>query len=146
MISQSDIAYIAGLFDGEGSIYFARRIEKKKKHKGKGYRTSMSQRISMEITMTDESVIRWVHEVLGVGTVVRKPRKGRRKDGTKYLMQYKWRCTFRQAYYVCCLIWPYAHTKLPKINQILEHYKDNEKMINGKVVNLEEYKKAMSLE
>ena len=146
MISQSDVAYIAGLFDGEGSIYFARRIEKKKKHKGKGYRTSMSQRISMEITMTDESVIRWVHEVLGVGTVVRKPRKGRRKDGTKYLMQYKWRCTFRQAYYVCCLIWPYAHTKLPKINQILEHYKDNEKMINGKVVNLEEYKKAMSLE
>ena len=146
MISQSDIAYIAGLFDGEGSIYFARRIEKKKKHKGKGYRTSMSQRISMEITMTDESVVRWVHEVLGVGTVVRKPRKGRRKDGTKYLMQYKCRCTFRQAYYVCCLIWPYAHTKLPKINQILEHYKDNEKMINGKVVDLEKYRQAMSLE
>ena len=146
MISQSDIAYIAGLFDGEGSIYFARRIEKKKKHKGKGYRTSMSQRISMEVTMTDESVVRWVHEVLGVGTVVRKPRKGRRKDGTKYLMQYKWRCTFRQAYYVCCLIWPYAHTKLPKINQILEHYKDNEKRINGKVVDLEKYKQAMSLE
>ena len=146
MISQSDVAYIAGLFDGEGSIYFARRIEKKKKHKGKGYRTSMSQRISMEITMTDESVVRWVHEVLKVGTVVKKPRKGLRKDGTKYLMQYKWRCTFRQAYYVCCLIWPYAHTKLPKINQILEHYKDNEKIINGKVVNLEQYKKAMSLE
>tara|TARA_R100001440_G_scaffold75144_1_gene101648 strand:+ start:109 stop:549 length:441 start_codon:yes stop_codon:yes gene_type:complete len=146
MISQSDIAYIAGLFDGEGSIYFAKRIEKKKKHKGKGYRTSMSQRISMEITMTDESVVRWVHEVLGVGTVVKKPRKGRRKDGTKYLMQYKWRCTFRQAYYVCCLIWPYSHTKLPKINQILEHYKDNEKMINGKVVDLKKYKQLMSLE
>ena len=146
MISQSDIAYIAGLFDGEGSIYFAKRIEKKKKHKGKGYRTSMSQRISMEITMTDESVVRWVHEVLGVGTVNKKPRKGRRKDGTKYLMQWKWRCTFRQAYYVCCLIWPYAHTKLPKINQILEHYKDNEKMINGKVVDLEKYRQAMSLE
>ena len=146
MIGQSDIAYIAGLFDGEGSIYFAKRIEKKKKHKGKGYRTSMSQRISMEITMTDESVVRWVHEVLKVGTVVKKPRKGLRKDGTKYLMQYKWRCTFRQAYYVCCLIWPYAHTKLPKINQILEHYADNKKIINGKIVSLEEYKKAMSLE
>ena len=79
-------AYIAGLFDGEGSIYFAKRPEKKKKHKGKGYRISISQRISMEITMTDESVIRWVHEVLNVGTVVRKPRKGLRKDGTKYLM------------------------------------------------------------
>ena len=38
MISSEDIAYLAGLFDGEGSIYFAKRIEKKKKHKGKGYR------------------------------------------------------------------------------------------------------------
>ena len=51
MISSEDIAYLAGLFDGEGSIYFAKRIEKKKKHKGKGYRESMSQRISMEVTM-----------------------------------------------------------------------------------------------
>ena len=32
MITNEDIAYIAGLFDGEGSIYFARRKEKKKKH------------------------------------------------------------------------------------------------------------------
>ena len=144
MISSEDIAYIAGLFDGEGSIYYAKRIEKKKKHKGKGYRTSMSQRISMEITMTDESVVRWVHEVLGVGTVVRKPRKGLRKDGTKYLMQWKWRCTFRDAFYVCSLLWPYAHTKLPKINQIIEHYSGV--IMNDKVVDLDEYKKAMSLE
>ena len=145
MISSEDIAYLAGLFDGEGSIYFAKRIEKKKKHKGKGYRTSMSQRISMEVTMTDESVIRWMHEVLGVGTVNKKPRKGRRKDGTKYLMQYKWRCTFRDAYQVCCLFWPYAHTKLPKIQQIINHYSDK-KIMNCKIVDLSEYKKAMSLE
>ena len=75
MISSEDIAYLAGLFDGEGSIYYAKRIEKKKKHKGKGYRTSMSQRISMEVTMTDESVIRWIHEVLKVGTVVQETTK-----------------------------------------------------------------------
>tara|TARA_Y100001972_G_C7632715_1_gene317628 strand:+ start:886 stop:1329 length:444 start_codon:yes stop_codon:yes gene_type:complete len=147
MKSSTDIAYIAGLFDGEGSIYYARRIEKKKKHTGKGYRTSMSQRISMEITMTDESVIRWVHEVLGCGTVVRKPRKGLRKDGTKYLMQYKWRCTFRDAYYVCCLLFPYAHTKLEKIQKIIEHYSTQQyRIMNDKVVSLEEYKQAMSLE
>ena len=144
MISSEDIAYLAGLFDGEGSIYYAKRIEKKKKHKGKGYRTSMSQRISMEVTMTDESVIRWMHEVLGVGTVNKKPRKGRRKDGTKYLMQWKWRCTFRDAFYVCRLFWPYAHTKLPKINQVIDHYSGV--LMNDKVVDLDEYKKTMSLE
>ena len=94
--------------------------------------------------MTDESVIRWTHEVLGCGTVVRKPRKGLRKDGTKYLMQWKWRCTFRDAYYVCCLLWPYAHTKLPKIQQIIDHYQGT--VMNNKIVHLDEYREAMSLE
>ena len=144
MISSEDIAYIAGLFAGEGSIHFKRGPEKKKKHKGKGYRVSNSLRLSMEITMTDESVLRWVHEVLGVGTLNKKPRKGKRVDGTKYLMQYRWRCTFRDAYYVCRLLWPWAHTKLPKINQVLEHYQGI--IMNGKVVSLDEYKQAMSLE
>ena len=138
--SSQDIAYIAGLFDGEGSIYYAKRREKKKKHNGEGYRYSNSQRISMEITMTDRSVLEWVHEVLGVGTLNKKPRKGLRKDGTKYLMQYKWRCTFRDAYYVCCLIWPWAHTKLPKINQIIAHYDPGTCGTYGNVVDLLKYK------
>ena len=142
---ESDIAYIAGLFDGEGSIHFKRGPEKKKKHKGKGYRISNSMRISMEIAMTDQSVLIWLHEVLGVGTLIDKARKGKRKDGTKYLMQYRWRCTFRDAYYVCCLIWPFAHTKLPKIQKILDHYADK-KIMNGNVVSLDQYRKAMSLE
>ena len=143
-ITNEQAAYIAGLFDGEGSIYFAKRPEKKKKHKGPGYRTSISQRISMEITMTDKSVLKWVHEVLGVGTLNKKPRKGFRKDGTKFLMQYKWRCTFRDAFYVCCVLWPHAHTKLPKIQQIIDHYQG--KLMNDKVVSLEDYKIKMALE
>ena len=143
-ISSEHAAYIAGLFDGEGSIYFAKRIEKKKKHKGEGYRFSNCMRISMEVTMTDQSVINWIHKVLGVGTVVKKPRKGLRKDGTKYLMQYKWRCTFRDAFYVCCVLWPYAHTKMPKIQQIIDHY--DGMVMNNKVVDHVEYKKLMNLE
>ena len=35
MIPDTDKAYIAGLFDGEGSIFFKRATEKKKKHNGK---------------------------------------------------------------------------------------------------------------
>ena len=145
MVPETDRAYIAGLFDGEGSIHFKRGIEKKKKHRGKpGYRLSNSLRLSMEITMTDESVLLWVHEVLGVGTLNKKPRKGKRKDGTKYLMQWKWRCTFRDAFYVCCVLWPHAHTKLPKIQKIIDHY--DGMVMNNKVVDLMEYKKLMNLE
>jgi len=139
MIPETDKAYIAGLFDGEGSIHFKRGIEKKKKHKGKGYRNSNSLRLSMEITMTDRSVLIWVHEVLGVGTLTNKPRKGKRVDGTPYLMQYRWRCTFRDAYYVCCLIWPWAHTKLPKIQQVIQHYA--EQALNKNIINLDEYRR-----
>ena len=139
MIRESDAAYMAGLFDGEGSIDFTKRKEKKRSG------TYNCRRVSMEITMTDQSVIRWMHEVLGVGTVVKKPRKGLRKDGTKYLMQWRWRCTFRDAYYVCRVLWPYAHTKLPKIQQVIDHY-GQEKVMNGNIINLNEYKKAMSLE
>ena len=139
MIRESDAAYMAGLFDGEGSIDFTKRKEKKRSG------TYDCRRISMEISMTDKSVLVWVHEVLGVGTLTKKPRKGLRKNGTKYLMQYRWRCTFRDAYYVCRLLWPHAHTKLPKIQQVIDHY-SQEKIMNGNVVNLEKYKEVMSLE
>ena len=137
-INMTDTAYIAGLFDGEGSINYTRRPEKKKKHNGKGYRTSNSMRISMEITMTDEPVIRWVHETLKVGTVTKKPRSGFRKNGTRYLLQWRWRCSFRDAYYVCKLLWPYAQVKLHKIEQIIDHYEPEYSDHN--VVNLEHYK------
>ena len=133
MIRESDAAYIAGLFDGEGSIEFTKRKEKKRNG------TYDCRRISMEISMTDESVLRWVTEVLGVGTLTKKPRKGLRKNGTRYLMQYRWRCTFRDAFYVCCILWPYAHTKLPKIQQVIAHY-SKKKLEEGNVVDLEHYR------
>jgi len=145
MISDIDKAYIAGLFDGEGTIHFKRGIEKKKKHNGKsGYRLSNSMRISMEIAMTDESVLIWVHQTLGIGTLNKKPRKGKRVDGSNYLMQYRWRCTFRDAFYVCCLLWPFAHTKLHKIQQVIEHY-TNEKVNMDNIVDLADFKRRKSV-
>ena len=141
-MKESDIAYLAGLFDGEGSIYYAKTKEKKKNRNGKGHRVALTQRINMEVTMTDPLVINWLRETLKVGTVTKKPRKGLRKDGTKYLMQYRWRCVFRDAYYVCCLIYPYSITKLEKVKQILDHYQRLEE--DTKVVDLENYRLTKS--
>jgi len=145
MVSDVDKAYIAGLFDGEGSINIKRGVEKKKRHKGKpGFRISNSMRISMEITMTDRSVLIWLHEVLGVGTLRPKTVKGLRKDGTPYLKQYKWRCVFRDAFYVCCLLWPFAHTKLHKIQQVIEHY-TNEKVNMDNIVDIADFKRRKNV-
>ncbi len=142
---ESDIAYLAGLFDGEGSLQCKKGWEKKKKHKGEGYRMSNSMRISMEIAMTDEAVIRWVHETLQVGSVIKRNVKGLNKAGKKYKTQWRWRCTFREAYHVCRLIWPYVQVKLHKVEQLIDHYSPDH-VFDGKVVNLQQYREAMNLE
>ena len=142
---ESDIAYLAGLFDGEGSLQCKKGWEKKKKHKGEGHRMSNSMRISMEIAMTDEAVIRWVHETLQVGSVIKRNVKGLNKAGKKYKTQWRWRCTFREAYYVCRLIWPYVQVKLHKVEQLIDHYSPDN-VFDGKVVSLQQYREAMNLE
>jgi hypothetical protein len=132
----NDIAYIAGLFDGEGSLQYKKAWEKKKKHKGEGYRKTHTWRINMEIAMTDESVIRWVHEVSGVGSVVKRNIKGTTKSGGKYKTQWRWRCSFRDAYHMCKLLWPFAQVKLHKIEQIIDHYEPYIQSLDDNVVDL----------
>jgi len=113
-ISITDIAYLTGLFDGEGSVDFAKRIEKKR---GKSYKV---QRILMRIEMTDESVLNWVHETLGVGTI----RKRNRSPSVKAHWKDRWvySVRFREAYQVAKLMWPFAQVKLHKLEQIIDHY------------------------
>lgn len=144
-MKESDTAYIAGLFDGEGSAQCKQKWTKKKKHKGEGYRDTYAWSISMEIAMTEQSVIRWVHEVLQVGSVIKRNVKGLNKAGKKYKTQWRWRCSYREAYYVCCLIYPYAHVKLDKVQQIIDHYSSSFIKKNAKVINLKEYKEAREL-
>lgn len=132
MIAQTDIAYLAGLFDGEGNIQYKQYMRKRRNNE-KAYPTWS---IRMEVSMTDESVIRYIHQVLGVGTVSKRPPH---KTSMGKKMQYRWRCGFRDAYYVCRLFWPYAHVKLPQIQKIVDHYIENDE--DKKVVNLKDYMK-----
>ena len=125
-MTEAEAAYIAGIFDGEGTITYKKYKEKKKNG------IYDCWRISMEIAMTDRSVLVWLTEVLGCGTLNKKPRKNGHK------MQYRWRCVFRDCFHVCCLLFPYAHVKLGKIQQVIEHYSTIEKKDN--VVNFEHYK------
>ncbi len=141
MIHETDRAYIAGLFDGEGCVSY-KQYNRKRKHNKKPYPT---WQIRLEIAMTDKSVLVWLNEVLGVGTVGEKRYKSRYALGWK--KQWRWRCSHRDAFYVCCLIWPWSHIKLPEIQKIIQHYSERKlKIINDKVVDLKEYKQLMSLE
>ena len=109
-LSQTDIAYIAGLFDGEGHVDYNQRWEKRTKGTYKVWR------VHCEIAMTDRYVLEWVHEVLELGTVrPKKVPKGKKP-------QWRWRCSFREALQFAKLIWPHVQIKLHKIEQILDHY------------------------
>ena len=131
--------YLAGLFDGEGCVTYSNPL-KLRKGKKKAYPT---WNIRLEIAMTDRSILVWLNEILGVGTVGEKKYKSRYALGWK--KQWRWRCSHRDAFYVSCVMWPFAHVKLDKLQKIIDHYKDY-KIMNDKVVNLDEYKQLMGLE
>jgi len=133
-ISIADAAYIAGLFDADGSLQYKQYMKKRGKNK-KAYPT---WQIQMEISMTDKSVIQWVHETLGTGTFAKKP-PGKGQLGKK--MQYRWRCSHRDALYVAKLIWSEAKVKLHKIEQIIDHYETELQYLDDNVVELDKYRK-----
>ena len=128
-ISIAEAGYIAGLFDGEGCVTYKRQM--KKRGNKKAYPT---WNIRMEVNMTDKDVIHWLHETLGVGTFGEKP-PGKGQLGKK--MQYRWRCGFRDALYVCKLLWPYSIVKLHKLEQIIDHYEPDIQELGDNVVDLE---------
>ncbi len=134
MQEELKLAYIAGLFDGEGSIQY-KQYMRKRTHNKKPYPTWS---IRMEIAMTEKAPLVFVMETLGCGTVnSRKVRPGRKK-------QWRWRCCFQDAYYSALLLQPYSHVKIEKINKIIKHYSYRKNMFNfdDKIIQLEDYRKA----
>ena len=130
-MNQNDIAYIAGLFDGEGSVSYYQRKEKRK-NKKKAYNYWV---IRCEMSMTDPYVMEWFYKTLNVGTLTKRlPTKswvGRKT-------QWRWRCGYRDAYSFAKIIWPHVQVKLHKIEQIIDHY--NPEYDTAKVVSLEDYR------
>ena len=124
-----DIAYIAGLFDGKGSIYYKQVIEKRKTKK-----PTKVWKIRMEMSIPDKNVIELVHETLGCGTLREKKVVGKKN-------QWRWQCSHRDALYVCKLLWPHVVVKLHKIEQIIDHYEPDIQELGDNVVELDTYRK-----
>ena len=117
-----DIEYIAGLFDGKGSIYYKQVIEKRKtKNPIKVWK------IRMEMSMPDKNVMELVHETLGCGTL-------REKKVAEKKKQWRWQCSHRDALYVCKLLWPHTVVKLHKIEQIIDHYEPDLQELGDNIV------------
>ena len=127
-MNDSDAAYLAGLFDGEGSVYYKKTKQIKHNRPGKPIHNVWV--IRMEIAMTDKEVLEWVWETTGVGAF------GPRKVKKGYKPQWRWRASHRDALKVCKWLWPYAQTKLHKIEQVIDHYEPNLQHIGDNIVHL----------
>ena len=119
-----DIVYIAGLFDGKGSIYYKQVIEKRKIKK-----PTKVWKIRMEMSMPDKNVMELVHETLSCGTL-REKKVARKKK------QWRWQCSHRDALYVCKLLWPHTTVKLHKIEQVIDHYEPDIQDLDDNIISL----------
>ena len=128
----SEAAYVAGLFDGEGSGYIKRMDQIKHKRPGKPVHKVWV--IRMEMAMTDKEVIEWCHELFGCGSF------GERKVKPGYKRQWRWCCGYRDALIFAKLLWPYAQVKLHKLEQIIDHYEPRAQELGDNVVDLEDYR------
>ena len=125
-----DVPYMAGLFDGEGSVY-VKQITEKRKDKN----PCKVWKIRMEMSMTDKNVMELFHETLGVGTL--RERKFLKEYAKNWKQQYRWTCSHRQALYVCKLFWPYSIVKLEKLEKIIDHYEPDLQGLGDNLVDLE---------
>ena len=133
MIGTDTIAYIAGLFDGEGCVTCKRKPTKRKDRGGKIYNQWY---IRCEIAMTDRAVIEWIHEILGFGWCAEK----RYNNKPKYKKQWRWCCGYRDALLFAKIIWPHTQVKLHQIENIIDHY-EAIKPDRKNVIDLDSYRR-----
>ena len=121
----TQLAYMAGLFDGEGSVDYTKRFHKRK-NKPRAY---WYQCITCEMAMTDKPVMVWFHENTQLG-VLRLLIKSKQAGGKPHHKdQWRWRTSHRDAYKFAKLIIPYARVKREKLQKIINHYENkNDKL------------------
>ena len=106
MVDIQELAYAAGLFDGEGSISLVRHREN---------RTHSPQ---VSIASTDYEVVNWFQERFGGSIVTKQPRM------SNHSVSYDWRLTDRRALAFLGLIRPYLviERKIRRIDLLLNDY------------------------
>ena len=106
-----DISYIAGLFDGKGSVSYKNKVWK------------------MEMSMPDKNVMELVHETLECGTLREKKVAGKKK-------YWRWQCSNRNCFFVARQLWPHTTVKLHKIEQVIDHYEPDLQELGNNIINL----------
>jgi len=111
------LGYAAGLFDGEGCVTYKQYYEKRKTRPNPAF----VWRLKLEIAMTDKETIEHFYNIFKLGSW--NPKTITNK---KYKPQWRWAASYTAAYKIAKLIVPYAVTKKNKLQEIIDHYDQNE--------------------
>ncbi len=92
LLSETDIAYFAGIFDGEGTIYLQHRIDAPVSYRGGTRIRGNYTRLWIAIANTDIRLMKWLVSTFG-GTIG----NGRHRYGPNQKYQYRWTLSTRDA-------------------------------------------------
>jgi hypothetical protein len=112
-IDGKEIAWAAGIFEGEGCMSLA---------DGAG----RPHRWRLKVSMADEDVVRRLHDTVGIGRV-NGPYNSRRlkKDGTPVKPQWNWEAGpgFEKVQFVLVMFWPWLGARRKqKVREVLTSY------------------------
>ena len=110
------VEYLAGLFDGEGSVTYKQYWEKKKDRPNPAF----VWRIRLEIAMTHKPTVEYAYNIFKLGWW------GPRKVRENLKPQWRWAVSYRGAYTIAKALLPYSVTKYDKLKQIVDHYDKKE--------------------
>ena len=105
--------YLAGLFDGEGSVTSSNNMVKRKGKK----RAYPTWNIRLEVNMTHKETIQYLLDTFGCGHM-----NFRAKAPHQTMDQWRWRCSHRDALHCAKRMLPYSITKKEKLESIIKHY------------------------
>ena len=131
-MTENDVAYLAGLIDGEGSIYYRKTKQRRNTRPGKPVHKVTV--IRLEIAMTDKDTVKWCHDTFKCGSF------GERKVKPGMKRQWRWRVAHRDCLEICIAVWPHIKNKLHKIEQVIDHYERYDGVDRDNVVDLENYR------
>ena len=105
-LSRLDAAYLAGLVDGEGSIFIASRREQRNTWR-------------LSISNTYRPVLAWCQETCGVGSLISSPRRN-----VKHKDSWWWQCYSWNAAQVVQQLLPFLIIKRDRAEQMLTEMGD----------------------
>lgn len=128
MWKESEIAYLAGIIDGEGSIYVQRRKTK----------TGWSYFPRFQVVNTNRKLMEWIHQTFG-GLIYDKPRI---KHNPKWKMQIEWFTTRSLLDQLLPLLIPFLIIKTNQAKIMIEFRNSFKNTRRGEIVpeEIQEYR------